>query len=182
MRFIGTALISLCFTAVVASGGPANADTKERPAAPTAPPKSQIANGSCLVNGRTAPSYGSAAPMVTPHPTSVTVVWTPGLDDRACKAAITKGQGPAASDLAQDIDSARFVPDGIGYSCPFDDYTSAQLYFQYGGRATVERIGVQLGGCSWISSPGSGTRESSSQFRSDLTTLAPSAWRPYLAN
>lgn len=179
---MGTALISLCLTTVIVSGGSANADTKERLVAPTAPPKSWIANGSCLVNERTAPSYGSTAPMVASHPTSVTVVWTPGLNDKACKAAITKGQGPAASDLAQDIDSARFVPDGIGYSCPFDDYTSAQLYFQYGRYATIERIGVQLGGRSWISSPGSGTRESSSQFRSDLTTLAPSAWRPYFAN
>jgi hypothetical protein len=182
MRYIGAILISLCATVVVLSGGPANADTKQRLAAPTSAPKTQIANGSCFVNGRTAPSYGSAAPTVAPHPVSVTVVWSPGLNDKACKAVITEGQGRTASDLAQDIDSARFVPDGIGYSCPFDDYTSAQLYFEYGQHAAVERIGAQLGGCSWISSTGSGTRESSGQFRSDLATLAPSTWRSYLAN
>jgi hypothetical protein len=110
----------------------------------------------------------------------VAVVWLPGLNSRACKAVLTRGNAHIASALASDIDEGWVVPNADTYMCPDDDGTSARLYFTYAQGATW-RIDADLSGCSWITAPGDGTRASTPKFREDISTLAPLPWRAYLA-
>jgi hypothetical protein len=72
------------------------------------------------------------------------------------------------------------VPNAETYMCPDDDGTGVRLYFMYAEAAT-RRIDADLSGCSWITTPGDGTRASTPTFREDMSTLAPLPWRAYLA-
>jgi hypothetical protein len=143
-------------------------------------PSTHMRAGVCEVSGGTMTAPGFVPPSASPHPSAVDVVWLPGLNDRTCRAVLVKGGGRIASLLAQDIDSARFVPNDAGYSCPIEDGASARMYFSYGHRRVPQRIDALFGGCGWITAPDKGTRESTSKFQKDLVTLAPVNWRRYL--
>jgi hypothetical protein len=144
-------------------------------------PPTHVRNGVCGVTGTTPSTVGTAAPSVSSRPTGVSVVWLPGLNDKSCKAVLVKGRSGIATALARDIDIARIIPHAGTYSCPVDDGTAARLYFTYGRHRAVQRVDADLSGCAWITAPGRGARASSSRFRRDMTTLAPSAWRPYIS-
>jgi hypothetical protein len=150
-------------------------------ASPKLMPATARHGGTCVVAGSAASTTGTTPPpSVSPHPSAVDVIWLPGLNDTDCKAVLVKGTARIASDLARDIDSARFVPGGRTFFCPFDDGTAARLYFMYGHRSPL-RIDAELNGCAWITAPGEGDRSPTSQFRQDLATLAPPRWRSYLS-
>jgi hypothetical protein len=109
----------------------------------------------------------------------VAVVWIPGLNSRACKAQLTRGNAHIASALARDIDAAPVVSNASTYNCPNDDGTSARLYFSYRHGAT-QRFDADLSGCAWIAAPRDASRSSTAQFRRDMTKLAPNVWRRYV--
>jgi hypothetical protein len=145
-------------------------------------PATHLRGAECVVSGDTSISSppGTTSPSVLAHPSAVAAVWIPGLNSRACKAVLTRGNAHIASTLASDIDGARVVPNADTYMCPDDDDRGARLYFMYAHGAT-RRIDADLSGCSWITDPGDGTRASTPKFREDMSTLAPLPWRAYLA-
>jgi hypothetical protein len=61
---------------------------------------------------------GTPSPSVLAHPSAVAVVWLPGLNSRACRAVLTRGNAHIASTLASEIDGARVVPNADTYMCP----------------------------------------------------------------
>jgi hypothetical protein len=149
-------------------------------------PAIHLRHGVCSVDGGSSavgPSIGvgAAPPTVSSHPSGVTVIWLPGLNDKTCRAVLVKGGARRAGALARAIDAARFTPHAATIMCPMDDGTVARLYFSFSHRRPTQRIDADLSGCSWITAPGRGARASSSQFRSAMTALAPPAWRPYVA-
>jgi hypothetical protein len=111
----------------------------------------------------------------------VTIVWIPGLNSKACKAVLTRGNAHIASVLASGLDQAMMVQRGVQsgpiISCPNNDGTTARLYFTYAHRPT-QRIDFDLSGCSWITGPG--RRLFTTQFRTDMKLLAPKEWRRYV--
>ncbi len=145
-------------------------------------PATHLSGAVCVVSGNSATSaHTGTTPFSVPaHPDGVDVVWLPGLDDKSCKAVLTRGTVHVASALASDINGAPVVPAGRLVNCPMDDGTSARLYFTYRHGAT-ERVDADLSGCSYMTVPGHAGRSSSAPFRRDLTTLAPSAWRAYVS-
>jgi hypothetical protein len=145
-------------------------------------PATHLRGAMCVVSGNTSISSppGTTPPSVLAHPSAVAVVWLPGLNSKACKAVLTRGNAHLASALGGDIDGARVLPNADTYMCPDDDGTGARLYFVYAHGAT-QRIDAELGGCSWITAPGDGTRASTPKFREDMSTLAPLPWRSHLA-
>ena len=145
-------------------------------------PATHLRGAVCVVSGdnSSSSSPGTTSPSVLAHPSAVAVVWLPGLNSRACKAVLTRGNAHIASTLASDIDEARVVPNADTYMCPDDDGTGARLYFMYAQGAT-QRIDADLSGCPWITAPGDGTRASTPKFREDMSILAPPPWRAYLA-
>jgi hypothetical protein len=122
-----------------------------------------------------------APPTVPLHPSRVSIVWLPGLNDKIDNSVVTHGNSRIASELARDVNSAPFVPDAGGIMCPLDDGTNARLYFMYPHRR-MRQINADLSGCSFITEPGYGSRSSTIRFRQDMTTLAPKAWRAYIAS
>jgi hypothetical protein len=145
-------------------------------------PATHLRGAVCVVSENISISSppGAMSPSVLAHPSAVAVVWLPGLNSKSCNAVLTRGNGHSASALASDIDGARVVPSADTYTCPDDDGTGARFYFMYAHGAT-QRIDADLSGCSWITAPGDGTRASTPKFREDMSTLAPLAWRGYLA-
>ena len=145
-------------------------------------PGTHLRGAVCVLFGNSSISSppGTTSPSVLAHPSAVAVVWLPGLNSRACKAVLTRGNAHIGSTLASDIDGARVVPNAETYMCPDDDGTGVRLYFMYAHGAT-RRIDADLSGCSWITAPVDGTRASTPRFREDMSTLAPLPWRAYLA-
>jgi hypothetical protein len=147
-------------------------------------PATHLRGAVCVVSGNSfivpSPPSVTTPPTVSPHPSGADVVWLPGLNSKTCKAVLTRGSSHIASDLARDIDHAPVDLNSGGIFCPSDDGTSARLYFRY-AHDTTQRINAELSGCSWITAPGDASRSSTAQFRKDMTTLAPSAWRSYIA-
>ena len=145
-------------------------------------PATHLRGAVCIVSGNNSLSSppGTTSPSVLAHPSAVAVVWLPGLNSRACKAVLTRGNAHIAATLASDIDGARVVQNADTYMCPDNDGTSARLYFMFAHGAT-QRIDADLSGCSWIKAPGDGTRASTPVFREDMSMLAPRSWRSYLA-
>ena len=179
MARAGAALI--CTMSLTVIG--ANAVTAHAGVTPSSlVPATHLRGAVCVVSGDNSSSSppGTTSPSVLVHPSAVAVVWLPGLNSGACKAVLTRGNAHIASILASDIDEARVVPNADTYMCPDDDGTGARLYFTYAQGAT-RRIDADLSGCSWITDRGDGTRASTPKFREDMSTLAPLAWRAYLA-
>lgn len=183
MRLTARIVVMLGLTVTLMSLGEGTANAK--PTGVAAPsrivPVTRLKDGVCSVAGTSLPSYGPTRPSVAPHPHGVEVIWTPGLNDKSCQPVLVRGGSRIASALAFDVDFAPFKPTAAQVVCPDDDNTSARLYFTYGHHRPVERINADLDGCGWISAGGSGARGSTSQFRTDLLTLAPAAWAPYLS-
>jgi hypothetical protein len=107
-------------------------------------PATHVRGAVCVVSGHASLSSppGTTAPPVLAHPSAVAVVWLPGLNSRACKAVLTRGNAHIAAALASDIDGARVVPNAETYMCPDDDGTGARLYFMYAHGAT-QRIDAE---------------------------------------
>ena len=146
-------------------------------------PATHLSGAVCVVSGTNAnPSNPGMTPFpLSPHPSGVVVVWLPGLNSKACKAVLTRGNAHIASVLASGLDQAMMVQRGVHsgpiLSCPNDNGTTARLYFTYAHRPT-QRIDLDLSGCGSISllkvdsqRPSSGGHEA----------LAPKAWRAYVA-
>jgi hypothetical protein len=183
MRLSARIVVTLGLTMTLMSLGEGKAIATQKGATASSGivPGTRVNGGVCSVAGTGQPSYGPTRPSVAPHPLGVEVVWTPGLNDKSCQAASVREGSRIASALAFDVDVAPFKPQAAQVVCPDDDNASVRLYFTYGRRRPVERINADLDGCGWISSEGSGARGSTSQFRTDLLTLAPAAWAPYLS-
>jgi len=183
MRLTARIVVTLGLTVTLMSlrEGTANANPRGVAAPSGIVPITHLKEGVCSVAGTSQPSYGPTRPSVAPHPLGVEVVWTPGLNDKSCQPVLVRGGSRIATALAFDVDFAPFKPTAAQVVCPDDDNTSARLYFTYGRRRPVERINADLDGCEWISVEGSGACSSTSQFRTDLLTLAPAAWAPYLS-
>ena len=183
MRLSARIVVTLGLTVTLMSLGEGTAIATQKGA--TTPlgivPVTRLNGGVCSVAGTGQPSYGPTPPSVAPHPLGIEVVWTPGLNDKSCQAALVRGSSRVASALAFDVDVAPFKPQAAAVVCPDDDNASARLYFTYGRRRPAERIDAELDGCGWISSEGSGARGATSQFRTDLLPLAPAAWARYLS-
>jgi hypothetical protein len=138
----------------------------------------------CLPRQRSATSLppGSGAVSVTPDPTSVTAIWSPRLDPRDCRDAITSGSRTLAAELAAALNDEPLVASGI-YHCPMDDGSSVVLYFGYGEGHATEIVTVALSGCRFISDPGRKSRwwikpeTMRPNFAQVLATIAPSPWR-----
>lgn len=116
---------------------------------------------------------------VSADPLSVAVVWAPGYFAKSCKAALVRGGSRVAVALASDVDSAPFEPKADGVICPAGDDASATLYFAFTRGRSMERVDVALTGCPRIYAPSAGARSPTTQFRTDLRTLAPPEWTPY---
>jgi hypothetical protein len=183
MRLTARIVVTLGLTAtfMFVGEGTANPELRGTAAQSGIVPVTHLKGGVCSVAGTSQPIYGPTRPSVSPHPLGVEVVWTPGLNDKSCQPILVRGGSRIASSLAFDVDFAPFKPKAAQVVCPDDDNTSARLYFTYGRRRPAERINADLDGCGWISAEGSGARGSTSQFRTDLLTLAPAAWAPYLS-
>jgi hypothetical protein len=124
----------------------------------------------------TTSSSGPSLPTVPQHPSGVSIVWLPGLNNRSDKAVVTYGSSRIASALADDVNTAPLVADGVvATMCPNDDGTSARLYFKYHHRAT-RLVYADLSGCSSITASSNVSLSSTAKFRRDLSTLAPRAW------
>jgi hypothetical protein len=148
-------------------------------------PATHLSGAECVVSGTSAiPSHpGTTPPTVSSHPSGVEIVWLPGLYGMACQAVLTRGNAHIASDLGSDIDHAPVVVARGPISCNVqDDRTSVRLYFTYARRST-QRIDDYLSECGSITDSGGGgtSRSPTNQFLRDMTTLAPAAWRVYVA-
>jgi hypothetical protein len=179
MRIIGRTAAA---TGVVAMVGMGMACGRAAAAPSSLIPATHLSGPVCVVSDYSPISDSSSKtpPTVSAHPVGVTVIWLPGLNSKTCKAAMTRGNAHIASALASDIDHASVVPNSTTIVCPADDGTSARLYFTY-SRGAMQRIDADLSGCAWITAPGDASRRSNAQFRKNMATLAPSAWRGYVA-
>ena len=163
-------------------GAPVVAEADAGAASSSLIPATHLHGAVCVVSGASPSTShpGATPPSVPAHPTSVSIVWLPGLNSTACKAVLTRGNAHIASALASEIDGARVVQNASTYQCRYDDSTSAHLYFMY-PHGSADRIDAALGGCSWITAPGDASRGSTSQYRQDMSALAPKAWHSYVA-
>jgi hypothetical protein len=145
-------------------------------------PTTHLRGAVCVVSGNNSTSSpaGTTSQSVLAQPSAVAVVWLPGLNSRAGKAVLTRGNARIASTLASDIDGARVLQNADTYMCPDDDATSTRLYFMF-AHGITQRIDAHLSGCSRVTGPGEGTRASTPVFREDMSTLAPRSWRSHLA-
>ena len=152
-------------------------------AATTLVPPTQRLGGVCTVSGPspTGATSSEAPPTVPKNPTGIDIVWLPGLNTKPCKTVATRAGAHRAAALARDIDQARVSSSTVSYHCPVDDDTSAHLVFTYAHQGSQAVI-AQLSGCSWIVVPRYAMRFSTPEFRRDLTTMAPSPWRPYISS
>jgi hypothetical protein len=141
--------------------------------------KPHFDNGVCTGAGLSQPAYGSIPPTVPLNPTSVDLVWTPGLNDKVCKSVQVRGNTGTASKIARDIDHAAPDANAAGMFCLADDGTRVLVYFGYQG-TTVGPVIIQLSGCGWVYAAGSEMRQITTQLRIDLLPLTPLHWKRYL--
>ncbi|MEV0407643.1 hypothetical protein [Actinoallomurus sp. NPDC050550] len=113
---------------------------------------------------------------VDARPIGVVAVWLPGMNQRPCRAALTRGNADFARRLATDIRTAPKWPSGA-YNCPMDDASGASLYFEQSGTAKAELVDVHLAGCRGIGAPGRSSRELTDRLSHDLASIAPAPWR-----
>jgi hypothetical protein len=142
-----------------------------------------VASHLCSPRQLSATSFppGSGIITVTPDPTSVTAIWSRGLDAGACLDEITRGGRVLSAELAAALDDEPAVGKGI-YACPLDNGSSVVMYFGYGKGHPLELVTAALSGCRFISDPGLESRwwlkpgSARSSFGQILATLAPSPW------
>ena len=136
----------------------------------------ELRNRVCMVPGRgDRGPVGHPLATVDPHPSAVTLVWLPGLNQRPCHSERASYGPQLAGRLADDVDRAPAFPPGA-FSCPMDDGSSLDLYFAYPGTDRREYVRVDLTGCSAISAPGRAVRRSTEELHRDLAPLVPSDW------
>jgi hypothetical protein len=152
---------------------------------PPLPVARRGADGVCVVAGGTGATPvarpGRPPATVPARPTGVVADWLPGLDDRRCRAARTEAGVTSAASLAADIDAAPAVPAGAVYHCPMDDGTAVRLHFLGGRRRVTVTLRVGLSGCGLVTAAGAAARRPTASLRAALRSLAPAAWRSYLA-
>lgn len=168
--------------------GPAVGNPVRVSAAPLSPPRTglQAATGPpsapavqvCRLlevdDGSNAPDRGVMG--VDPHPVGAVAEWLPGLTQRPCRAQLTRVGQPMARRLAAAVIVGQPIKVGAAYSCPFDDLTAVELFFQYPGRV-VETVSVDLSGCGWINAPARTSRFVPATLRTELDTIAPAPWQ-----
>jgi hypothetical protein len=164
------ATVTSCSGCGAATGAPV------RGVLPSITPTVQVRSGACWTSGASTRQQGGGLVAVGPHSTGVVAVWVPGLNQRPCRAVITRVTKESAGLLAADILSAPKVPPGR-FSCPMDDGTHVRLYFTYSGAAEPERVDVALTGCTDISAPDRAARRVTGQLARDLAPFAPMPWR-----
>ena len=139
-----------------------------------------IKHGACVVSGGV-PDRASGPPArVRLKPSGVDIVWLPGLNDYPCRAYSVAEGAVIASELAQNIDAAKVVTnDGRGFLCPNGDNRAVRLYFTYSHNRILNRVDAFLNGCRFITAPGKGNTEWTTQMSVILAPLAPYAWARY---
>jgi hypothetical protein len=111
---------------------------------------------------------GLALVSVDADPLSVTAVWWPTMNDRACKVMSTIGGRAEAIALAADIRAAPAVPT-VPISCPMDTAGEVDLYFAFAG-GRWEEVRVHPTGCRRFYDPGRAPRWATGAH---LAALAP---------
>jgi hypothetical protein len=147
-----------------------------RSVAPSAVVRTVDGNQSCVVPHPPENERQRGLVRVDPYPVGVIVVWLPGMNQRPCRAALTRGNADLARRLAKDVATAPKWPSGT-FSCPADDDSSAQLYFEQSKIAQAELVEVRLAGCKGIDAPGRSARQMTDRFSRDLALIAPAPWR-----
>jgi hypothetical protein len=176
---IGAVLASVALLMPVVIAQPA---TAAQAAAQAAAPTTHLKNGVCLVSGAPAVVPGTAALVVTPHPTGLKILWLPGLNSTACAIAMTRAGETTAAALARAITHAPAVSSGVAISCPNDDGSRAMMSFTYARHRAATRLVVDLDGCGFISQSGKEQRRTTTAVRAKLAALAPCGWRTYFAD
>jgi hypothetical protein len=108
------------------------------------------------------------------HRPVLKLTWTPNLNWTHQQAVTTRGTPAQGRRLLRDIRAAKRVPhNGAAYSCPIDFGVRARFVFR--GR----HGNVDLGGCRFIQF-GQHTYWTDRAVATDLRSLAPHRWLPYL--
>ncbi|MGI5229486.1 hypothetical protein [Actinoallomurus sp. CA-142502] len=146
-------------------------------AAPSASARASGTGHVCVGShgSRRVPSHGLVS--VGSRPTGVVAVWFPGMNQRPCRAALTRGNAVLARRLAKDIRAAPKWPSGT-FNCPSDDGAGARLYFQRSGSTLADLADVQLSGCKGVDAPGRSARWMTDRLLRDLSSIEPAPWRP----
>lgn len=158
-----------------ASGGPVRATPPS--AAPSASARPEGAGHACLVPHGAEDERNHGLVSVGGRPTGVIAVWLPGLNQRPCRAALTRGNADVARRLAKDIRAAPKWPSG-NFNCPNDDGAGARLYFQRSGSTLADLADIQLSGCRGVDAPGRSARWMTDRLFHDLASIEPAPWRP----
>jgi len=147
-------------------------------AAPRSPPLTTVVEHTCGVPvpdaGRTVPDQGAVA--VDPRPAGAIAEWLPSLDQRPCRAQLTRLGQAVARRLAAAVDTGEPIQVGAAYACPFESGARVELFFQFAHRV-VETVSVDLSGCRWIDAPARVSRFTPPDMQLELDTLAPPGWR-----
>lgn len=150
---------------------------------PTHPPVTHHPASGCDTSRPSLPGdVHDPLPIVDAHTTGAVIIWLPGMNSKACLAYLTLLSAAAARDLARRINSAPAYPTGE-LSCNFD-MTAASVYFRVAGSPgnVGQHIALGLSGCGGISAERRWPRKiTAGMLEPDLGTVAPPAWRPYLA-
>ncbi|WP_329259970.1 hypothetical protein OG417_23565 [Actinoallomurus sp. NBC_01490] len=131
----------------------------------------------CLIRHGTEGGRDHGLVSVGSHPSGVVAVWFPGMNQRPCRAALTRGNAEVARRLAKDIRAAPKWPSGA-FNCPSDDRRGARLYFQRSGSALADLVDLRLSGCRGIDAPGRSPRWMTERLFRDLSSIEPAPWRP----
>jgi len=124
--------------------------------------------------GRTVPDHGAVT--VDPRPAGAIAEWLPALDQRPCRAQLTRLGQAVARRLAAAVDTGEPIQVGAAYACPFESGARVELFFQFAHRV-VETVSVDLSGCRWIDAPARASRFTPPAMQLELDTLAPPGWR-----
>jgi hypothetical protein len=147
--------------------------------APSSPPSMQRRHHTCFESTPAHEHRGKARGVVWVRraPTSIEIVWIPGLNSTRCRSEITHSGRHAARKLATGVERAERVGKGM-YNCPEDDATRARLYLSY-PHGRTEYVGVALAGCRMMSAPNRAARWPSTRVARVLARHAPKPWRRY---
>jgi hypothetical protein len=145
--------------------------------APPAAPQAQRQNGGCGTGQQPPVAGGHHLVSVDTDITAAQLTWVPGLNSTQCQVQTTTADGPAAKDLAADIDAA---PSKTGtVVCPNDD-ASAVIVALHTPDDRWQSVYLKLTGCAAVLATGKKGRPLSDAIRADLKPLAPPDWHHYL--